>query len=129
MHENVNQITDDVNLTLKQILEYQIFSIGKYSLSVYQIVVALIIFIIGALLARMIKVLIYRTDRLDLGKICIFSDTKIYGIYRYIFHRNEIVGYQYLSFASRVWSYIGRDRSWASKFGFRLYFWGDYTRG
>ncbi|WP_411332433.1 hypothetical protein ACK6EA_06055 [Riemerella anatipestifer] len=57
MHENVNQITDDVNLTLKQILEYQIFSIGKYSLSVYQIVVALIIFIIGALLARMIKVL------------------------------------------------------------------------
>ncbi|MEJ8597779.1 mechanosensitive ion channel [Riemerella anatipestifer] len=81
MHENVNQITDDVNLTLKQILEYQIFSIGKYSLSVYQIVVALIIFIIGALLARMIKVLIYRTDRLDLGKKFAFSQILKYTVF------------------------------------------------
>ncbi|MDY3547818.1 mechanosensitive ion channel [Riemerella anatipestifer] len=81
MRENVNQITDDVNLTLKQILEYEIFSLGKYSLSVYEIAAAVIIIFIGILIAKVTRKVIYRSDRLDLGKKFAFSQILQYAVF------------------------------------------------
>lgn len=81
MRENVNQITDDVNLTLKQILEYEIFSLGKYSLSVYEIAAAVIVILIGILIVKVTRKVIYRSDRLDLGKKFAFSQILQYAIF------------------------------------------------
>ncbi|WKS95200.1 mechanosensitive ion channel family protein [Riemerella columbina] len=81
MKENVDKITDDVSLTFKQILEYEIFSLGKYSLSVYEIAAAAIIALIGFFIAKMVKKLIYKTDRLDLGKKFAFSQIIQYIVF------------------------------------------------
>ncbi|WP_018674766.1 mechanosensitive ion channel family protein [Riemerella columbina] len=81
MKENVNKLSGDVRLPLKNILEYEIFSIGKYSLNVYEIVIAIIIIAIGLLVAKTAKKLIYKTERLDLGKKFAFSQILQYVVF------------------------------------------------
>lgn len=81
MKDNVDKITEDVSLTFKQILEYEIFSLGKYSLNVYEIAAALIVILLGILFARVIRKLIYKSDRLDLGKKFAFSQIIQYLVF------------------------------------------------
>lgn len=81
MKENVNKLSGDVGLPLKDILEYEIFSIGKYSLNVYEIVIAIIITALGLVVAKTAKKLIYKTERLDLGKKFAFSQILQYVVF------------------------------------------------
>lgn len=85
MNDNVNHLTNDVSFTLKQILEYKVFSIGGYSLSVYEIAIALLIIILGVIASKLIRKIIYRSERLDLGKKFAFSQIIHYLILIFVF--------------------------------------------
>lgn len=80
MNEINNVINDNVNVTFKEILEYKIFSLGKYNLTVYEIIGAFMILIIGLVVSKIIRRLIYKSERFDLGKKFAFSQVFHYVI-------------------------------------------------
>lgn len=72
-------------MEIKELLEYNIFKIGKYSLTVYKVLIALIFMGVGALSIYISKILIYKSPRLDLGKKFAFSQILKYVIITLIF--------------------------------------------
>ncbi|MDO4225012.1 MAG: mechanosensitive ion channel [Bergeyella zoohelcum] len=77
---NVGQISDSVSLTFKEILEYKIFSLGGYSLSVYEVLAATIIVLVGWAVSKLVKRLIYKSDRIELSNKFAFSQIIGYAI-------------------------------------------------
>lgn len=73
MKEDVGEITEEVSMTFKQILEYNIFTLGKYSLSVYEVLAVAIIIAVAMAASMLLKKFIYRSERIDLGKKYAFS--------------------------------------------------------
>ncbi|MDO5509289.1 MAG: mechanosensitive ion channel [Weeksellaceae bacterium] len=68
-----------------EILEYELFTIGKYTLNVYAIVGSLVVITVGLYLRNFIRRLIYRSHKLDLGKKFAFSQIVNYLIILVIF--------------------------------------------
>ena len=85
MKENPDQITGTVQNTVKDILEYNVFSIGKYSLSLYEIIAAAIIILVGIVVSKLIKKLIYKSEKIDIGRKFAFSRIITYLIYIIVF--------------------------------------------
>ena len=80
MDEKVQKISENFNPTLKDLLEYNLFTLGKYTLSVYEILAAILIIVFGIFISRMVKKLIYRSQKIDLGKKFAFSQIFHYVI-------------------------------------------------
>lgn len=80
MDEKVKKISDSFNPNFKDILEYDVFTLGKYSLSVYEILAAVLIIVIGVFISRMVKKLIYKSHKIDVGKKFAFSQIFHYVI-------------------------------------------------
>lgn len=68
MEEKAQQITQDMGTTFNDFLEQEIFSFGKYTLYAGEVLVAIVIFIIGITISKIIKKFIYRNDKIDIGK-------------------------------------------------------------
>lgn len=81
MNDDVKKLTDEVSMTFKDLLEYKIFSLGKYTLTVYEIAAAVILILLGYFAVFIVKKLVYRSDRLDLGKKFAFSQILKYIIF------------------------------------------------
>ena len=73
MDEQVQKLKDNVSLTFKDILEYELFTLGHYSLSVYELLAAILAIVFGWLVSRTIKSLIYKSEKFDLAKKFAFS--------------------------------------------------------
>lgn len=69
-----------MELTLKEILEYHIFSLGKYSLTVYQLISSAVIVLVGLGIVRVFKSLIYKSEKIDVGKKFAFAQILKYII-------------------------------------------------
>lgn len=69
-----------MDVTLKEILEYHLFSLGKYYLTVYQLVSSAIIVIVGMGVVKLFRKLIYKSDKIDIGKKFAFSQILKYII-------------------------------------------------
>lgn len=80
MDEKVHKISENFSPSVKGFLEYNVFTLGKYSLSVYEILLAVLIIIIGVFISRMVKKLIYKSHRIDVGKKFAFSQIIHYVI-------------------------------------------------
>jgi small-conductance mechanosensitive channel len=80
MNEISNVINNSISITFKEVLEYKIFSLSKYSLTVYEVVGALVILMIGLVVSKIIRRLIYKSERFDLGKKFAFSQVFHYVI-------------------------------------------------
>lgn len=78
--EEVQEITDNVGSTFNDFLTQEIFSFGKYNLSVDELLMAIFIVIVGILLSNLVKRLIYRSDKLDISKQFAFSQISHYLI-------------------------------------------------
>lgn len=79
--DGVQEISENVSLTFKEILEYNIFSLGKYSLSVYEILAAVLVILVGIVIARVIRKLIYRSQKLEISKKFAFSQILQYVVF------------------------------------------------
>lgn len=71
---------DNITLGLKDILEYQIFSLGKYHLSLYEILFALFLTLIGWFSIKILKNLIYKSEKIDISKKFAISQIMKYVI-------------------------------------------------
>lgn len=80
MNDDVKQITEEVSLTFREILEYKIFTLGKYTLTVYEVAGAVVLVLLGYLAVYVVRKLVYRSERLDLGKKFAFSQILKYLI-------------------------------------------------
>ncbi len=80
MDENVQKISDKFSPTLKDFLEYDVFTLGKYTLSVYEILAAILVIVIGVFISKMVKKLIYKSSKIDVGKKFAFSQIFHYVI-------------------------------------------------
>lgn len=80
MKEEVGELTEEVSMTFKQILEYNIFSLGKYSLSVYEVIAVALIIAVSFGVSVLLKKFIYRSEKIDLGKKYAFSQMFHYVI-------------------------------------------------
>ena len=69
-----------MELTLKEILEYHIFALGQYSLTVYQLISSAVIVLVGLGIVRVFKSLIYKSDKIDVGKKFAFAQILKYII-------------------------------------------------
>ena len=69
-----------MELTLKEILEYHIFSLGKYSLTVYQLISSAVIVLVGLGIVHVFKSLIYKSEKIDVGKKFAFAQILKYII-------------------------------------------------
>ncbi|MCT4123246.1 mechanosensitive ion channel family protein [Elizabethkingia anophelis] len=69
-----------MELTLKEILEYHIFALGQYSLTVYQLISSAVIVLIGLGIVRVFKSLIYKSEKIDVGKKFAFAQILKYII-------------------------------------------------
>lgn len=69
-----------MELTLKEILEYHLFSLGKYSLTVYQLLSSAIIVLVGLGIVRIFRSLIYKSEKIDIGKKFAFAQILKYII-------------------------------------------------
>lgn len=69
-----------MDISLKEILEYDILTIGKYSLSVYQLISSAIIVIVGMFITKLFRAFIYKSERIDVGKKFAFSQILKYLI-------------------------------------------------
>jgi small-conductance mechanosensitive channel len=85
MNEISNVINNSISITFKEVLEYKIFSLSKYSLTVYELAGALIILMVGLVVSKVIRRLIYKSERFDLGKKFAFSQVFHYVIVIIIF--------------------------------------------
>jgi small-conductance mechanosensitive channel len=85
MNDEVKNIKENVSITFKEVLEYQVFSLGKYSLTVYEVLGALIIVILGIVVSKFTKKIIYKSEKLDFGKKFAFSQILNYLIVIIIF--------------------------------------------
>ncbi len=54
MKDEVQNLTQGVGNTFKEFLEFQIFSLGKYSLSVYEVLAAVLIVLFGIFIVKFI---------------------------------------------------------------------------
>lgn len=68
MNNQVQQIKDNVSLTFKDILEYDLITLGKYSLSVFELLAAILAIVIGLIISRTVRSLIYKSEKFDLAK-------------------------------------------------------------
>lgn len=73
MEEHVEKVKESVSYTIQEILKYEIFSIGKYSLSVYEVLGAVVAIFLGWFVSRMTKRFIYRSDKIDVARKFAFS--------------------------------------------------------
>ncbi len=80
MEDQVEKLTSNLNLTFKEILEYELFSLGKYTLSLYEILAAILVIFIGIIISRLVKKLIYKSNKIDVGKKFAFSQIFHYVI-------------------------------------------------
>lgn len=80
MNKEVQTISNEVSLTFKDILEYEVFSLGKYTLTVYEIAGAVIIIILGFFASKLSKRLVYKSERIDIGRKFAFSQILKYII-------------------------------------------------
>ncbi|MFC6266790.1 mechanosensitive ion channel family protein [Frigoriflavimonas asaccharolytica] len=80
MDENVQKISDKVSPSLRDFLEYDIFSLGKYTLSVYEILAAILVLVLGVYISKIVKKLIYKSNKIDVGKKFAFSQIFHYAI-------------------------------------------------
>lgn len=85
MQDKPEQIAGTVENTVKDVLEYNVFSIGKYSLSLYEIIAAAIIVVLGIVVSKLIKKLIYKSEKIDIGRKFAFSRIISYLIYIVVF--------------------------------------------
>lgn len=85
MREGANELKNAVSLTFKDILEYKIFSLDQHTLTVYEIVGAGLIVFLGIFTSKFVKRLIYKSERIDLGKKFAFSQMIHYIILVIIF--------------------------------------------
>lgn len=85
MNDEVKNIKENVSVTFKEILEYQIFSLGKYNLTVYEVLGALIIIILGFFISKFARRFIYKSEKLDFGKKFAFAQILHYLIVIIIF--------------------------------------------
>jgi small-conductance mechanosensitive channel len=76
-------------MTFKDILEYQLFTVGKYSINSYHIIAVVIIFLITKIFLWSIKKLLKRQS--DSGKIDIGTSHAIYQLARYILWITAII--------------------------------------
>lgn len=77
MNDDVEKLTQSVSV--KEILEYQLFSLGKFSLTVYEVIGAFVIIILGIIISKILKKIIYKSNKIDLGKKFAF-----YKIFHYV---------------------------------------------
>lgn len=80
MDENVQKISENFSPSLKDFLEYDVFTLGKYTLSVYEILAAVLVIVVGIFISRMVKKLIYKSNKIDVGKKFAFSQIFHYVI-------------------------------------------------
>ena len=85
MNDGVNNIKENVSITFKEILEYQIFSLGKYNLTVYEVLGALIILLLGFIISKFSRRIIYKYEKLDYGKKFAFSQILHYFVVIVVF--------------------------------------------
>lgn len=64
----MEQEVEQAGSTFKALLETELFSIGKYSLSVYEIIAAVLVVVLAFAVSRVVKRIVYRSSRFDLGK-------------------------------------------------------------
>ncbi len=80
MEEQVQNLTSGVGSTFNEFLEREIFSFGKYSLSVDELLVAATILIAGMIISKLVKKIIYRSDKIDIAKQFALSQISQYVI-------------------------------------------------
>ena len=81
MKDQVNKISHNVGFNFSEILEYQVFSIGKYSLSIYEILAAILVVLLAILINKFAKKLIYKSEKVALGKKFAISQILYYIIF------------------------------------------------
>ena len=77
----MNKISGDVGLSFQQFLEYNVFSIGKYSLSVYEILAAVLVVLLAIVINKLAKKLIFKSDKVAIGKKFAMSQILYYIIF------------------------------------------------
>ncbi|MGS0747944.1 mechanosensitive ion channel family protein [Halpernia sp. GG3] len=81
MKDQVQNISENVGLSFGEILEYQVFSIGKYSLSIYEILAAILVILLAVLFNKLAKKLIYKSEKVAIGKKFAISQILYYIIF------------------------------------------------
>ena len=81
MKDQVQTISENVGLSFGEILEYQVFSIGKYSLSIYEILAAILVILFAVLFNKLAKKLIYKSEKVAIGKKFAISQILYYIIF------------------------------------------------
>ena len=81
MKDQVHKISQNVGLNFSEMLEYQVFSIGKYSLSVYEILGAILIIVLAIFINKLAKKLIYKSEKVAIGKKFAISQILYYIIF------------------------------------------------
>lgn len=81
MKDQVHKISENVSLNFSEILEYQVFSLGKYSLSVYEILAAILVVLLAFFINKLAKKLIYKSDKVAIGKKFAISQILYYIIF------------------------------------------------
>ena len=81
MKDQVHEISENVGLSFGEILEYQVFSIGRYSLSVYEILAAVLVVLLAIVINKLAKKLIYKSEKVAIGKKFAISQILYYIIF------------------------------------------------
>lgn len=80
MDKEVEQLTHKVGSTFNEFLTKEIFTFGKYSLSVDELLIATFVIAFGIFLSRIVKKLIYRSEKIDIAKQFALSQISHYVI-------------------------------------------------
>lgn len=64
----MNRIKSEAQYTLKEFLEFNVASLGKHQISVYEIIGAILALIMGFIVSLILKRLVYKTNKIDEGK-------------------------------------------------------------
>ncbi|SEG18255.1 Mechanosensitive ion channel [Halpernia humi] len=81
MKDQMHKMSGDVGLSFQQFLEYNIFSVGKYSLSVYEILAAILVILLAIILNKSVKKLVYNSKKVDIGRKFAVSQILFYIIF------------------------------------------------
>ena len=77
---SIKALSENVSYSFKELLEFELFSLGKYTLSVYEILGAIFIVVLGWLASKVVKSFIYKSEKLEISKKFAFSKIIYYII-------------------------------------------------
>jgi small-conductance mechanosensitive channel len=81
MKDQVHKISESVSLNFNETLQYQVFSLGKYSLGVYEILAAILVIAFAIIINKFLKRFIYKSQKIDIGRKYAVSQILYYIIF------------------------------------------------